>query len=327
MQRKKWIDNLRGFCMLAILLDHTELYYAGSNIIDYNFYVVNALVIFFFLSGYLIYKPSCFDIRHKLYSIFRSLLIPYFIFTTLIAAPKALIHENDINIHEIIINIITGQASWFVATLCISELIFAFIIWIFRGKNWELLTCSILGFTISIYLSTGNQPYFWQLDNAMQALLFLCFGYLFHKYEVFFNSFNKISYITFLFFITIGIKIYEYYQHVDLLIWNIHITNYFLFLIDIFISTLFMVQIFKRIPSNKYISWTGRHSIVYYFLCGGVPLIISKLLQKLGISYDGNYIYILCAFISVYIVTSFITYIIYKYIPFIVGKNNEKNSK
>lgn len=40
-QRKHWIDLLRGICMLAILLDHTEIYYTGTNIINYNAYVVN----------------------------------------------------------------------------------------------------------------------------------------------------------------------------------------------------------------------------------------------------------------------------------------------
>ena len=54
MQRKIWIDNLRGFCMLAILLDHTEIYYTGENVIDYNLYVANVLIVFFMLSGYLI---------------------------------------------------------------------------------------------------------------------------------------------------------------------------------------------------------------------------------------------------------------------------------
>lgn len=44
-QRKHWIDLLRGICMLAILLDHTEIYYTGTNIINYNAYVVNALTI------------------------------------------------------------------------------------------------------------------------------------------------------------------------------------------------------------------------------------------------------------------------------------------
>ena len=31
-KRKHWIDLLRGFCMVAILLDHTEIYYTGDNI-------------------------------------------------------------------------------------------------------------------------------------------------------------------------------------------------------------------------------------------------------------------------------------------------------
>ncbi|MGP1350736.1 MAG: acyltransferase family protein, partial [Hoylesella marshii] len=29
-KRKHWIDLLRGFCMVAILLDHTEIYYTGD---------------------------------------------------------------------------------------------------------------------------------------------------------------------------------------------------------------------------------------------------------------------------------------------------------
>ncbi len=78
--RKHWIDLLRGIWMLAILLDHTEIYYTGINIIDYNAYVVNALTIFFMLSGYLMYKETGFDIRKKMKSIAQTLLLPYFIF-------------------------------------------------------------------------------------------------------------------------------------------------------------------------------------------------------------------------------------------------------
>jgi fucose 4-O-acetylase-like acetyltransferase len=112
--------------MLGILLDHTEIYYTGSNIINYNVYVVNALTIFFILSGYLMYKDNpTFNIKHKLKSIFKSLLIPYFIFTTIIAVPKALAHGNTIEWINICMDIIMGQASWFVAALCLSELIFA----------------------------------------------------------------------------------------------------------------------------------------------------------------------------------------------------------
>ena len=109
-QRKHWIDLLRGICMIAILLDHTEIYYTGINIIDYNVYVVNALTIFFMLSGYLMYKETGFDFRNKMKSITQTLLLPYFIFSTLILFPKNLIHGSEINFMNILEQIILGQA-------------------------------------------------------------------------------------------------------------------------------------------------------------------------------------------------------------------------
>lgn len=59
--------------MLAILLDHTEIYYTGENVIDYNLYVANVLIVFFILSGYLMYKAT-FNIKHKLHSILELFL-------------------------------------------------------------------------------------------------------------------------------------------------------------------------------------------------------------------------------------------------------------
>ena len=57
--RKQWIDMARGLCMMAILFFHTEMYYAGHDIIPYVVYVENALIIFFFLSGYISSSPPC----------------------------------------------------------------------------------------------------------------------------------------------------------------------------------------------------------------------------------------------------------------------------
>lgn len=91
-RRKHWIGLLRGCCMLTILLFHTESYVAGEALIPYYLYVGDALVIFFYLSGYLTYRPEGFSLRHKTRSILHRLVIPYLAFTTLIAIPKALAH-------------------------------------------------------------------------------------------------------------------------------------------------------------------------------------------------------------------------------------------
>lgn len=69
-------------------------------------------------------------------SIARTLLLPYFIFSALISLPKNLVHGNEINIMNICEQIILGQASWFIAALCLSKAIFAVTIWIARGKIW-----------------------------------------------------------------------------------------------------------------------------------------------------------------------------------------------
>lgn len=53
-----------------------------------------------------------------------------------------------------------GQASWFIAALIIAELIFSIGIWINKGKNMPLAIMGVLGFSLSIYLSSKNQTYF-----------------------------------------------------------------------------------------------------------------------------------------------------------------------
>lgn len=53
--------------MLAIIFDHTEICFTGDNIVPYRMYVPDVLMAFFFLSGYLFYRPEGFCLRHKLH--------------------------------------------------------------------------------------------------------------------------------------------------------------------------------------------------------------------------------------------------------------------
>lgn len=319
-KRIYWIDLLRGICMIAILLDHTEIYYTDINIINYNAYVVNALTIFFIISGYLFYREEGLDIKKKLKSLVRKLLIPYFIFSAIIAVPKAVVRSYDIDIPHIVSQILLGQSSWFVAALFLSELIFISIIKATRGKNIPIFIIAIFALCASIWLSKGNRPYPWQLDNSMQSIFFLTIGYFFHKYEQVINTYCKISNIILLFIVLIFIKIYVLTNNVNMMIWYIDISNYPIFLADTTICALAMMQLCKNLPSIKWLEWTGANSIVYYFLCGGIPLLTAMALNRVGLSYNGNYALVVLAICIVYIVSTIIAWIIYKYLPFIVGK-------
>ena len=107
MKRIGWIDFLRGFSMILILVFHTEVYYKGEEIATpYYVYTTNAIILFYFISGFLLYKDTAFQIKRKLQAIGRYLLLPYFVFTSLLAVPKLLIRNSEINFSEIASNIV-----------------------------------------------------------------------------------------------------------------------------------------------------------------------------------------------------------------------------
>ena len=320
MERVGWIDFLRGISMMMILVFHTEVYYKEYNVTPYYIYTTNAIVLFYFISGYLFYRNNTVQWRKRIISIVRSLLIPYFIFTTLIAIPKLLIRQMDINWTEIALNILTGRASWFIAALIVAETVFSILLWISRGKHLFLSTIAILCF-ITYYLIPFNQHNYWQWQDALLALDFLYLGYLYHQYEDVFHTINKPLYSSLLLFILIFIKLYEY--KIDLPLRNIAIENAPLFVADTFIWLLFVQSIIKYIPRYQIIEWTGQHCIVYYFMCGGCPLVISILMNKMGVCYNGYLYRYLLTLLHVYLLATALTWFIYKYIPFITGKKNE----
>lgn len=324
---------LKGICMMAILLFHTEIYYNGSEIINYNLYVCDALVIFFFLSGYHFYKTNWVphecnirrkDLIHKYNTILHSIILPYFIFTAIIAFPKAIAHNTSMDFTDILIKIITGNASWFVAALAVAEILFSTILYICKGKNSVLSISAITAFAISIFLSTTEINLWWQFENACMAFSLLYLGYLFHEKEIFFNRFNNTYYTLFLLLILVIIKTYIATTEITLFVAPIIISNVPIFIINTFVSILFMVNVSKLSPRVKIIEWTGEHSLVYYFLCGGVPFTVSTILNKAGLEYNGKYYRIIIVFILVYLITSIMTYIIYKYLPFLVLKQSKK---
>lgn len=314
MNRIGWIDFLRGLLMMLILVFHTEVYYKEYDVTPYYIYVTNAIILFYFISGYLFYRPESFNLKKKLNAITRSLLFPYFIFTSLIAVPKLLVRQEAINLQEIVINIITGRASWFIAALIVGELFFALLLTKTRGKITWLLTDAIACLII-YYVIPFNQHNYWQWQDALLAVTFLSAGYIYHQYDNHFNTINKPLYSLIFLLILIIIKVYEY--HVDLPMRNIAIENVPLFLADCIVWLMLVISIISYIPRCKMIEWTGRHCIIYYFLCGGCPLIISIFFNKIGLPYN-NYLYrYLLALIAVYLLATTLTYLIYKYIPFI----------
>lgn len=323
-KRKIWIDLVRGFCMLAILVHHTEMYYVGEAIIDYRFFVDNALCTFFFISGYLFYKETPFNLKYKLLSILKTIIIPYFIFMSVIALPKALAHGKFVSVSDSILSIVLGQQSWFITALATAEIIFSILLYLSKQYKWVLPIGVLISF-IGIIFLTGNEQMlahnYWNIMDGLLAISFLYIGYLYHQKENVINRFPLYLYIIpfILFFISkwviVEYKVYCYLGPVD-------IDNYPVFIVDNVLAILLITRLCKLLPDMKPISWMGSHVIVYYFLCGGVPLTLSVLANKIGFSYYGNYLQVIVVLIAVYLMITLLTWFIYKYIPWATGRFN-----
>lgn len=314
-ERIIWIDYLRGICMLMILWFHTEMYYAGRDVLPYNLYVANALTTFYFISGYLFYAEKKFSWNRKLHSIFRGIVLPYFFFTIILAIPKALM--NDLPIHQVLLKILLGNGSWFVSSLIVAEIAFTFVL-IIKSKciiYIVQITCLFLAYLLTDTNISMRHNY-WNFHNALIGMFFLCLGYEYHQHEKCFQIFHRLSQLLLLLIAFITIKIYVIYSGTSLLVEPVNISNYPLFFVDTIIGILLFIAIAKRLSHLPWLIWTGRHSLVYYFFCGAVPMTVAKGLTLLHIPYNNHYYLIPIAFVLVYIITTAITWLAYHYLPF-----------
>lgn len=325
--RLPWIDTMRGICMIAILLFHTEVYYADGIITPYQCYVHNALAGFFFISGYLFIGDKGFSFTHKIKSIARSLVLPYFIFTIILGVLKIVFQHADAA--EVFTKIILGQASWFVAALIVAELLMCITMFITRGKTLLLCLFAVLSFAAAFVIGNKYNPSplfyqqnLWFVNDGILALGIMICGALYHRFEAVFNRFHPIIYTSSLFFLLILIKIMIMTGNEDTVIGSVEVSNIPLFLADIAVSTLFLVALCKWLGRVFMVSWTGAHSLVYYFFCGASPTFVALLLNKIGFTYS-SYWQMLIALILVYDLCTIIAYIIYRYLPFIIGKQKE----
>ena len=318
MNRIVWIDLLRGFCMMLILWFHTEMYYAGHTVIPYDLYVVNALTTFYFISGYLFYSQKAFSLRSKLVSIVRGIVLPYFFFTLLLAFPKALMNHTPVT--DIIIQILQGNGSWFVTSLVTAEIIFSCVLYVHNKWLIHLLPVAALtGTWLLTDTEVSLHHNYWNFHNALIGLIFIYLGYEYHRHEQRFQHFHRLSSLSLLLILLIIIKVYVIHHDISLLIEPVHVSNYPLLIADTVCFILLAVGIFRRLPSIHWLQWTGRHSLVYYFFCGAVPMVVARLFNIIHIPFT-SYWQIAVAFLLVYLLSTVIVWLSYRLLPFLNHK-------
>ena len=332
--RLLWIDLLRGFLMLAIIFDHTEICFTGDNIVPYRMYVPDVLMAFFFLSGYLFYRPEGFCLRHKLHSWLRGVLMPYFIFTSALALPKAWLHGADGSLSDLLLTILTGQGSWFIASLAVAELLFCLLLWLSRA-HWRWLAGAGL-FAVALAYGFGTrrlafEANWWHVNEAVVALPSLLLGYMAHRFDKLGTRW-RLGLFALLLVLSLPVNVLVASSSwPSVLVGAIVLPR--LFLVKNALSVLLLYLLFtisqrdgvrwvEQMPRwlAAMVSWTGRRSIVYYFFSSGIPTALTAVFSRLGYTYRGCYVEVLVVFLLNLLLITLVTWAIYRYLPWTTGR-------
>ena len=349
-RRIVWVDMARGLAMLTILWAHTSVYYADGFASSYTLTVLNALaVFFFFVSGYLFMSPDKeFSVGHKLRSVFRSLVVPYLIFTLAMAFPKAVVHGSDVNLLSLIMPVLNGEASWFVSSLIVVQAYYCLVLF---GRQFlcpkggaGAFVFETFGVFLPFMVFVG---FFRYCSNILSvstiALTFVFTGRLYRTVEWWFGNVlsegnvrdSKITELKHFFVsrcrrwrlplllvlasVLVYIKVWEWKHDVEIIFYVVKIPSFSLFYVDTLLSCLLVVGVCKVLPHVKvlaWLRWTGSHSLVFYFVCGGIPLLVSRVLP----SFNGNVLLLLLAFSLVWVFSAVVAWVVYRFAPWVVGR-------
>ena len=337
-KRIKWIDMVKGVGMILVMFAHTPLPEPIRKYI-YAFH----MPLFFFISGYLL-NISKYDSFKKFFkSKFKSLLIPYFIFSTTNYLFGAIVFnefagQNLNSAMQPLLGMFVGIRGtkwtlcngtlWFVLALFIAEIVFYFTVKLFKNNNRDIIIsiiiCGVISYLYNLFV---GESLLWSMDAAITAIVFLGLGYLTKKTKLI-TKISKFPIIIIL--LIINLLAGSINTNID--ISNGKYGSFILFYIAAISGIFATIIIIKNLPNSKFISFIGKNSFVYlaihqYVIFGFLKRNMSSaifesqfILDKLMVSF--YFVIIAC------IVILPIVKIINRWLPFILGrkKQNKKNN-
>lgn len=321
MQRSEWIDMMRGFCMLMVILHHS-----GASLLYQQFLIPFFLSGFFFLSGYLFSNPNKpFNPVYKLIRIVETLIIPYFIYWALSYWAKAAIdgHLTIQALKDWGWALLRGEKLWFLSALVVCEIVTVGIMWITRRTMWALTAVIILAIIAEYTIPLFNLGYYlpWYVNNATTALIFLLLGYIYRCKENIIEKCSKLFKIFLPIAIYIAITISEMlYPRNFFSFASNYYSSFAAYLLYSICGIAAIVTIFRHImPSISPLAYFGQNTLIAYFLCNQLVVFAVRYIDKLGLPLFVSSVLVM-AIVS--IVLFIPMYLANRFFPIISGKSN-----
>lgn len=273
-KRLSHIDIAKGIAMIFIVFGHSLVYTPNVYMI-YKYIYSFHVVLFFILSGFTYSNKKSIKLFVK--DKFKSLMIPYFIFSILFLIPYLILGNytsfdadipNISQIDSLIFEILYGNgnnfalkqntALWFLPALFSSEVIYR-VLDKLKFKYKDIVFT--LGLLIVSYLSICSEFILpWGINTALGLLVFFQLGILFRKYNVIekINS-HLLSKIILILLAISTLHVYKLNVTVDCVDYGYGI--YYIFLFTSIVVPVLIIWVSNLISKCKLLEYIGKNTL------------------------------------------------------------------
>ena len=349
-KRIEWVDIVKYVCIMMVMLSHLET----RTDIWYTFYSPFFLTAFFFVSGYVYKQKGTF--KDFIYKKFRQLFVPWLVFSVFIIVLSQIITFNE---HaglweELKQNFLQirgkGDGMWFVAALFVAFIPFYFFIQQYeirkmRGgysRNWviAIIVAWLLSFVSILYTRLVPTSVFpwdstalpWHLEYMFQAMFYMVLGYMFrYNIEAWFDKYTTVKLRIAALTIYLLLVFVPYFCKIEMPM----VVDIFYGYLTSIIGIATLVSFAKTIKANKYVNYVGQNTLIYFALHGKALSLIQAILKKFAAGFYSTVLNsvaissVFCLGLTIIISVILIipTYIINRWFPFIVGRQNVRPEK
>ncbi|MBR5302134.1 MAG: acyltransferase family protein [Clostridia bacterium] len=178
------VDMAKGFAMLLVLIGHCT--YSDRELVGwlYSFH----MPLFFALSGFTFHPEKYKSLREVIDAKFRQLIIPYFLFNTILWVLSLLLldglHLQYRHLNELIGIVVADRLSdyffslWFLTALFLAEPLLWCLTRMTGRRTGLLMPLSVCSFAAGAVILPVFKGTYWSADLVPIALSFLLLGYL-----------------------------------------------------------------------------------------------------------------------------------------------------
>lgn len=334
-KRKDWIDTLRAFAMLNVMIWHFSVDVNGQWI--YNVLTSSIMIpLFFVISGYVF--NSCEGNNRIFYSkLARYLVLPWLSLAIIKGITIATIRGSLDYLFEFLINLFTGDNLWYFPCCILAEIIHFYIIKVSKDNVKKLVVFTICLIIVGFFISQYSIFKYLNISTALICQMFLLTGRVFKIYETKLFRMVKSIYIAPL---TIYVSICV------ILLFNILPppigcdSNY---IMDIHHNFFYSIPIcFIMILCSNFSIWSilmrmdnmpgiltfiGKNTIVFYVFHYDTMLPLSIISSFIGIELENNWISVIIKLLWAVIICIVISLFFNKFFPLLVGKRKYTKNK